>query len=478
MRLFLLSWSGKEAGLEDVARTLKAQSHEILYWSYFDHEEINRSQFPGTIFHKVSDALAGRPANGVDDLPAPPFGGEFIEQFRETESVVLTMMNKRFEYTTLDERKHLYYKMLRYWWGVIQKFKPDAIVYLTIPHTVYDFVAYAIAEKLGIKNIMFDPALISDCLLLMDDYEKGSFLVAQKLEEIRGKKFSAADLGPVLREYYERQTDKTIDNTPRYLIEQKNAFLGLNLLRLKLGVLWRSIKDHSFFRKLVNYAVNKFGPNLQKEYLKFQSRPDLNEKYVYVPLNYQPERTLSPQGGVFVDQLLMVEMLSEAVPEGWKVYVKEHPLEWVQRGTSYFSYRYRGYYEAIAKLKNVKLIPLGTNTYSLTNNAQAVATVNGTASWEAVLRSKPSLVFGYAWYQQCPEVFKVRSSEDCKKVFKMIQSGFKVNPQNVIGYLFCLERAGVHGYTDNYGKSISKISHEENVRNLAEAIIVEAKRRQ
>ena len=129
-----------------------------------------------------------------------------------------------------------------------------------------------------------------------------------------------------------------------------------------------------------------FKQNIKKEYAGVQVRPDLNKKFIYVPLNYQPERTSSPQGDMFVDQILMIEILSAAIPAGWVIYVKEHPTQWLFTGLNFTNSRYQGYYKKIAKIKNVALIPIEVDTYTLISRSQAVASVTGTAVWEAALK--------------------------------------------------------------------------------------------
>lgn len=473
MRIFLAQWNGEHLGLIDVIFKLK-EKYEIVYWIGCNlDKEVDKSQFPTTIFHDHYDALAGIPPKGINHLKFPFLGEDWAEQFADSALMLLTMMGKHYDYMPVDQRKHMCYQYLQYWYGAINRFKPDVIIFPVAPHTVYDFVIYAIAKKMGIKTIMFDTALISDCLLIVNDYKIGSPAISENLEKNKEKNFSIFDLSPIFQEYYKRQTDKRTENTPLYMKKDKSQFQGINLLRLKLDVILKSVKDGTFFKKLVNFITKKFQLDLRKEYLKFQSKPDFNEKYIYIPFNYQPERTTSPQGGVFVDQLLMVEILSAAAPEGWKIYVKEHPIQWLKRGPSFFGYRYKGYYETIAKLKNVKLIPLETDTFFLTDNAQAIATVTGTAGWEATLRLKPVLVFGYPWYKQCPEIFKVKDTESCRIALNKIKNGFKVNQQQVINYLVSLDRTSIKGYLDDYGQEISKISREENTRNLFKALISE-----
>ena len=199
---------------------------------------------------------------------------------------------------------------------------------------------------------------------------------------------------------------------------------------------------------------------------------------MYLPLSFQPERTTCPQAGVFDDQLLTVETVARALPEGWVIYVKENPGQ--LRPANIFShmYRYDGYYERIVKFENVQLVPVETSTYDLIENAQAIAVGTGTAGWEALLRSKPVLVFGFVWYMYCDGVFRVSDVASCQAALKQIQAGGKPDTQKVLNYLAALDRNSVRArhfrtlfYRENdYGKS-DYVSHDDNVGNIAEALI-------
>lgn len=480
MKLFLISWSGKEAGLIDVAANLQSLSHEIAYWTYFKHGQIDRAQFPNTIFHNVFDALEGKPAKEIDTSDFLPPGEKMIKEFYETEITVLTMMYKKFPHYSLEERKHLYYHFLWYWHGVLNKFKPDAIIYSGIPHTVYDYVIYSIARKFGIKTIMFEPILGSNGWeIIMNDYKIGSADLINQINRNAGKRFLLADLKPDTREHYQKHAEIGEDAPPFYLKQDLRRYGGIGLLFTKLRSFWTSLtvlKDFSVFIKLLTYFPRRLGPNLKKEYASVQSPADFGKKYVYATLQYQPEAQTCPQAGIFVDQILMIEILSSALPDGWFLYVKEHPILWLRRGLRFFDFRYEGYYREIAKLKNVKLMPMDTDSFRLIRHSQAVATGAGSVGWEAILRSKPALIFGYPWYQHCPGVFKIRDAESCRAALEKIDNGFKISQERVINFLAALDKVSFQVYFDLSSERTYKISLAQNVANIVDAIDNELKK--
>ena len=64
---------------------------------------------------------------------------------------------------------------------------------------------------------------------------------------------------------------------------------------------------------------------------------DFNCRYVYFPLQLQPEMTTSALGGVYMDQALAIEHLSVILPNDYKIYVKENPKQRNFMRDPYFS---------------------------------------------------------------------------------------------------------------------------------------------
>jgi capsule polysaccharide export protein KpsC/LpsZ len=167
----------------------------------------------------------------------------------------------------------------------------------------------------------------------------------------------------------------------------------------------------------------------------------------------------------------MIETLAAALPKDWVIYVKEHPTQWLIRGPVYFGYRYRGYYEKISKLSNVFLVPINTDSFTLIDKSQALATVTGSAGWEAVLRGKPALVFGYPWYRDCQGVFMVNNTETVRSVLDLVYKGLiSIDQNNILHYLVNFGKFSVKGYVEDYNKSISKLNKRENALSLSKAI--------
>ncbi|HUT96470.1 MAG TPA: hypothetical protein VMW82_02805 [Candidatus Paceibacterota bacterium] len=469
----LLLYDTKGSKAKNLMLELEKNSNKIIYWVGAPGGEIDN--LPESIFHSSSDALLGLPAKNINISEFAPPSNNLIEKLYRTESLILTMMNAKYDNLRTSERKHLYYEMLRYWYGILNKYKPDVVLHGLIPHAVHTFLIQELARLLNIKTVMFEDTGASDRLLAFNDFRDGSKDLQREIKRNHGKNFSLKDLSNDIQKYYKSQLDFKHDSTPVYVGVLKNRYTGSELLKRRLNRFRKSIQEGIFLKTIIQTIIKRFRKNSKDEYASLQAEPDLNKKFIYAPLHLQPECTTSPKGDLFVDQILMLETLSAALPKDWVIYVKEHPIQWYQRGTDFSGARYRGYYKKISEIKNIQLIPVQISTYTLINKSQAVATVAGMASWEAVLRSKPAIIFGYSWYRDCYGVFKVDNIYSCSVALEKIASGFAVDQQQVINYLKCFDDATIHGYLDvDYAKS-SELTPEENKNNVIQKMLFEIK---
>ena len=470
MKLFLFQWPVGERAYVDALSMFAREGHSVDYVVYSADPTLARKHLPRAIFHSHENAYDGEPAGEFRHLAVPP-SASLVRSMASVESLVLSMMNKHFDYMSIDERKQVYFDMLGYWYAVLTERKPDALVFSAVPHSVYDYLCYELAKLLGIRTVVFDYTLVGDRYLYMSDFRKGSDALLRSLGELKQTQVTADMLVSDVRDYYLRAKDEHTSRVPLYVAEDKKKYSPFNVFKLRGNIAFQSFKDRSFFKKAMLFFFKVFGENVKKEYASIIQKPDLSEPFVYVPLNYQPECTTSPQGDIFVIQTLMLETLSEALPEGWHLYVKEHPSQWGPRGLNYSSSRYRGYYRRIARLPNVTLVPLELKSSVLIERARAVATVSGTAAWEALLRGKLAIIFGHPWYQNAPNLMRGDSVESCKRCFKAISDGFKVREEDTLRFLKALELSTVPGHFQEYSKRHSSVTGEESARDVVSVVL-------
>jgi len=167
---------------------------------------------------------------------------------------------------------------------------------------------------------------------------------------------------------------------------------------------WRDPFDKFFDYNYLNYL--EYLLEYENNLIKYDT------PYIYVPLHLQPEMTTSALGGIYRDQLLMIEHLQQLLPDGWKILVKENPKQGpFARGAMFF--------HRLNRLEHVSMVPSDTDTKQLIKNSKLIATVTGTAAWEAIQMGIPAITFGHAWFNSLPGIIAFNLDIDLLEVSKM-----------------------------------------------------------
>ncbi|OGG79576.1 hypothetical protein A3A39_02435 [Candidatus Kaiserbacteria bacterium RIFCSPLOWO2_01_FULL_54_13] len=457
MKVFLI-WADKKAEMRILFDAFARGGHEVLYWVGERGGEHHAPK--NTVFHDHYDAWAGLPAEFFANERFDPASSVFIEKHYELESLVLTMMNKRYDRASVDERKQIYYNMLSYWSSVLEKLQPEAIVFTTIPHSIYDFILYTLAREKNLKMLMFEDTWVAGRLVWINDYQKGSSAFAEAVARNKKRSISWDDIGGDLRAYYETQAGSS-PVKPAYMQAQQHAGQTWRLFWHRVAVALRALTEGNLHSLLWDFARRILSENLKSEYMRFVRSPEWSVPFVYFPLGFQPERTTSPQGEIFHDQILAIQTLAAALPPNWEIYIKEHPSQWWLRGkTRFSSARYRGYYERLAAIPHVRLVPIHTDSHTLIARSQTVATITGTAGWESLFRRKRPLIFGYPWYVSAPQIFRVASVDDCRKALSEIQRKPLASEKDLLVVLKSLEEGSMRAYIGIVRDQFSELPYD------------------
>jgi hypothetical protein len=134
------------------------------------------------------------------------------------------------------------------------------------------------------------------------------------------------------------------------------------------------------------------------------SIPD--EKFVFFPLQVEPERNVLFGAPLYSNQLDIIEKIAKSLPVDYKLYVKEHPAMKKKH------WRKISYYKKILDLPNVKLIHPSVKSSEIMRKSSLILTLNGTSGFEASFYGKPSIVFSDVIFSNLSWVHRIRNLED------------------------------------------------------------------
>jgi len=481
-------------------------------------EQDIRKRYPDAVFHSNLEAVRGISPPQCADLPLAVIDQPLLDDLASCQHTVLQMMDRMdtlgsFSY---HERVRLYHRLLMYWLSVLGHIKPDIVIFSTIPHLIYDYILYVLCKKRGIITIMFEYTKVSALVFLTRRFEDDTEIISRYKDLLANYVPDSIILSDATERYLKALTGTYEDISyyhPFYKYGsrkiQKSNLTGVFVGRLfrfcsnrrfasiLTRYILRSIKgaydfstkkappnylkqkgkriEHSFMTgveyRLFRYKAGRAMRQLEAYYNRLVEDVDLSRPYIYVALSYQPERTTSPMGAEFVNQELMINLLSKSVPLGWYLYVKEHTTQFYPpKAFRAQCARSTDFYDDIVSLPNAKLVSMSLSTFELIDHAKAVAVVNGTAGWEAVNRRKPALVFGYPWYRGCEGVFHTPTKESCVGALRKIESGYEVDRGKVRLFIYALEQVGSTACVEPFYENVAGISYKENVEAITRAL--------
>lgn len=318
----------------------------------------------------------------------------------------------------------------------------DLAVFNRAPHTGADFMAYHVARALGLTTLIL---------------QKNRHIGSRFFHVFDADDFGVYETSRVIADPAPFTIEKGFEKELDYMKEFYSKTSPMDRLR-KLPFYrfcaqawrWRSC-DEAWLQYRLEKQFRYFDQKLT------DPTPDLGGEFVYFPLQYQPEGNTTSWGGVYDDQLLAIEQLSQKLPETWRILVKENPQQiGYQRG--------KWFYERLAGIPRTSLVPRETDTYELLRKSQFAATITGTIGWESITGGKPVLIFGPgAWYRSLPGVILFTADF---RVEHVLETSF-THEELELAVSRMLTRCGFGDVYQKCGPRIGKSDPAENARQIA-----------
>lgn len=473
MNLFI-QWGHGSVKSEALRRLLREL--QVEYCGYLSFEEAP----PYTMDHTEMDGLyANAPLSRYKELSSkmPPLDGELIEKMRVYEPMAMAILNRwrrsLVDKGTYAELHEAYLVFLRYCYGYIMKHNIDMLVLYAPPHIPLTYTLYTLCKAQGIPTVAqyFLPSNQTDYYgkyFTISLEEKDKAFQQRLQENLALAKGSNEDIP--LHEYLETcflNYTRANRDVKRVISDPFHFSFSNYFDRAKMYL--HQKRYRTLARKIIFEGKKKQQKHILTAYEKKVScLPSYERPYVLYLLHFQPEATTLPCGGVFVDQLLAINMLAACLPNDTELYVKEHPGYWttMMDPDGMGEARSKVYYDDIRSIPKVKLIRHDVSSLELMDRCMALATITGTAGIEALFKGKPVLVFGNQFYTEFPGVFHIKSNAECKKAIREICEGITMPTIRELRACYkTLEPIMTVDVTDTVKTSLE----DENMRKLAES---------
>jgi hypothetical protein len=308
----------------------------------------------------------------------------------------------------LEQECRLYEKIL-------DEIKPDFLITSTNLHQNHIF--FKICEARKIKILFFTASRLGRRCMLSHDMDTVP-LQATNLSIKKSNTFN--DLQNRQKQF------SLFDETKKYVDGFSNSKIDL----LKSAVQFLLISNNSNvqthytyygrtkFKVLINSIIDKITTNSRTKFVdNFFQKKITDSKFIFFPLQLDPERTTLIDAPFFTNQLELVRNTAKSLPIGYKLYVKEHSAMITR------SWRSLDYYKELQKIPNVILIHPSIPPEEILKQCSLVITINSTAAFDGAFYEKPSIVFGDPMYSNLPFVHKV---DNIKNLPHLIRKALEV----------------------------------------------------
>jgi len=401
-------------------------------------------------------------------------------------------------------RQFFFRELVLRWLDIIDDMDINLVISPEVPHRVYDYALYVAMKIKKVPLLTFEVVSIfgSDASFIIDDIDSlpifhkeyiNSLKTSGFNKDIKKKVLSISDVKGSYNLWYmdKLQENRAATKSGLMLLKMSKKIYKDFIFRpiktyqyifgrqhwsynVKKGLMPRdSFYTYSLYELLkLNWFREKRINELNSLYMNMVSDFDKKVNYIFVALHYQPELTTSPTAGVFVDQLLIIDMLDRFLPQNIIIYVKEHSAQF-NKLTESSSGRTTEFYFKLAEFsQRVKILDVSHDSLKLIDSALAVVTVSGTVGFESIMKGTPALIFGRAWYEGLPGVLKIKSTNDLKKCWaKLEKAEFKVESKLAEDYLHKLSQLFIYGLANGSVIEISNRPHKESVDNIVEGIL-------
>lgn len=339
--------------------------------------------------------------------------------------------------------------------SLIDRFKPDYLIFANMPHEGYDNVLYEVAQIRSIRTLRLfqvpfaprhwalhgcDRISLVTSIPRNDNQPLFDQFIQNFLQELDGKEsyFYMKRIAPAGILSWVRVLD--------LVMQRRKKLVAIALLsRLRHGMYRRRLSRHV-------------------DILDINMVPD---DYGYFALHLQPELTTSALGnGLYFNQLLAVrDFAGRCEALGLCAVVKDNPKQT-------FSHRSQHFFNSLSSISNVRIVNSDVSSFSLLKRAKLVGTITGTVGLESLRRGIPVVCYGDGWWEWFTGVISAGQEPAPPTDLSCIAHNFCADEikQKLYGELRSVLMASFPGCSDGFYTKSFGVDPRENAQQLVRSV--------
>lgn len=258
-----------------------------------------------------------------------------------------------------------------------------------------------------------------------------------------------------------------------YLDSYKNSLVHavVESAKMALRYVWWNIKSYEkakgyYLISNIKYILKNWSDYRQMTRGKVVRLSQLDGKdFAFFPLHTEPETALQALSPEYFFQLETIIRISRDLPAGYILAVKDTEPALGRRPI--------GFYDQIRELKNVAILDVREKGIDVIRKARLVATISGTAGFEAAVMGKPVVSFGaHNLYNFLPHVFRVgRDGELSEGLARALSPEFDSAEANSNGSRYLAAIKEISFDMDDFNPFAPDTISETSVGNAFDALL-------
>ena len=310
--------------------------------------------------------------------------------------------------------------LLKFFDDIFEKFGIDQVLYEGVSNAFAHFALF-VANRKGARYIGLAGSRLPGRFSVVADPVNDN-QTAENFRDIReGRMAVPHEVRQWAREYIE-----SIENiTPDYMKTNglDRIYVLKRYLRRDRLAKMRSLARHIFDDRTSAFQVgnplrthvNLFARNIRRRLRartvgKMYDAPVTGEEFLFYPLHFHPESSTSILSGTYLDEYEVIRNIAFSLPEGLRLYVKDHLSAWAYPSLSF--------YRRIRRLPNVRLLAPDAATKRLIKLSRGVITLTSTVGYEALLLHRPVFLFGTVFYDFHAGVTKIENPSKLRRLLQ------------------------------------------------------------
>lgn len=396
----------KESALRHFNAQKEVTFQHFWYWDPYLHQPDTIVKDQKIEISEICDYL------GLDSVwPAISSLRAFVRNYREKYYYAYTQAVDDEQLLLIAKSTYLLIK------DIEEKFSPD-IVFMPNAVGIQHLFMMAFCKKRGIfiRNIS-DPRIHPRYFFLSENHVDAGGPVHELFNKLRESNATPSTQSENFYNLRVKELESKVSDKKSQLI--KYSFFNKNALKRIIANFIYQLRfnktpisthaaDTSSVRLAIRDHLQNFLNVIRTNRIEYS---DLPKKYVFFPLQFQPEQTIDVYSPFFNNQIESARLAAMTLPDDVTLVVKDHPAMVGRRSISYL--------RKLSLQPNIKLVDYRWPSAYLIKNSIGLISFGGTAVMEAAFLEKPVAQLGdCAVGLNIPSVYKVKEIEGISPLIK------------------------------------------------------------